>query len=91
MEPQGCVAMESQVRSQREGWVTCLSVSNPWRVGIVGSQQNCRVLKGSPCPQPQGKFQFSVCSLKEEKNKPKNKQSNKQTFQNEKLLIYVWV
>lgn len=29
MEPQGCVAMESQVRSQREGQVTmCLFVSN---------------------------------------------------------------
>lgn len=28
MEPQGCVAMESQLRSQREGWVTCLSASN---------------------------------------------------------------
>lgn len=28
METQGCVAMESQLRSQREGWVPCLSASN---------------------------------------------------------------
>lgn len=69
MEPQGCVAMESQVRSQRERWVTCLSVSNAnsMESGHCGSQQGCRVLKGSPCPQSQGKFQFSVCFLKEEK------------------------
>lgn len=32
----------------------------PWRVGIVGSQQGCRALKGSLCPQHQGKFQFFV-------------------------------
>lgn len=35
----------------------------PWRVSSVGSQEDCRVLKGSPCPQSQGKFQVSVCSL----------------------------
>lgn len=43
MEPQGCVAMESQVRSQREGRVTtCLSVSN---ANSMESEQ-CRVPGG---------------------------------------------
>lgn len=59
------------VRGRGESRAFLHQMQIPWRVGIVGCQQGCRVLKGSPCPQPQGKFQFSVCSLKEERNKPK--------------------
>lgn len=44
MESQGCVAMESQIRGQREGWIThCLSASNT--NSMVGGSC-CRVIEG---------------------------------------------
>lgn len=42
MESQGCVAMESQLRGQKEGGITCLSASNANSM-VRGS---CEVLEG---------------------------------------------
>lgn len=49
MESHDCVAMESQVRGQEEGWIPgCLSASVT--NSMVGSHRGCRSLVGSPCP-----------------------------------------